>query len=63
MSDKNIISAVDRLFRAYDEYTADSSEDTLFLLLTALHSLDDRLGTTKGRLDLTRFHGHCELAH
>ena len=50
MPNKNITSAVDRLFRSYDAYTGNASEDTLFALLTALHSLDDRLETTKGRL-------------
>lgn len=50
MSDKNITPAINRLFRSYLEYTQDTSEDTLFLLLTALHSLDDRLKPVHGRL-------------
>jgi hypothetical protein len=50
MSDHNQIAPVDRLFRAYKEYTANSTEDTLFVLLSMLHSLDDRLEKVHGRL-------------
>ncbi len=39
----NITPAIDRLFRSYVDYTQAASEDTLFPLLTALHSLDDRV--------------------
>lgn len=50
MLHQNILPAVDRLFRAYDGYLEDKSKDTLFLLLNALHSLDDRLRPLFGRL-------------
>jgi hypothetical protein len=50
MTHLNILAAVDRLFRAYDGYLEDKSKDTLFLLLNALHSLDDRLRPQYGRL-------------
>lgn len=46
----NITPAIDRLFRSYMEYIEDTTSDTLFVLLTALHSLDDRIDKTHGRL-------------
>lgn len=42
--------SVDRFFKAYVRYTSGISDDSLFELLTALHSLDDRLSKTHGRL-------------
>lgn len=47
---QNVIPAIDRLFRAYAGYLQNTSKDTLFLLLNALHSLDDRLVPEHGRL-------------
>ena len=49
MQNQNIIPAVDRLFRTYYDYVQSASEDTLFPLLNALHSLDDRVATVHGR--------------
>lgn len=50
MTHQNITPALDRLFRAYGGYLQNTSKDTLFLLLNALHSLDDRLVPEHGRL-------------
>lgn len=45
----NVTPAIDRLFRCYVDYTQAASEDSLFALLTALHSLDDRVAAIHGR--------------
>lgn len=40
---KSAANAAARLFRAYEGHNRAAGPDTLFLLLTAIHSLDDRL--------------------
>jgi hypothetical protein len=50
MKKDQITSAVDRLFRAYITYCEKPTEDSLFLLLNALHSLDDKLKDKHGRV-------------
>lgn len=46
---EQISPAIDRLFRTYFQYCTAFNEDSLFQLLTALHSLDDRLKPNHGR--------------
>lgn len=41
---------MDRVFRAYFQYCTAFNEDSLFQLLTALHSLDDKLNAAHGRV-------------
>lgn len=43
-------AAIDRVFRAYNQYCTQWNEDSLFGLLNALHSLDDRLKDAHGRV-------------
>lgn len=45
-----ITAAIDRVFRAHSRYTWKRDEDSLFLLLAGLHSLDDKLTADHGRL-------------
>ncbi len=52
--------AAGRLFRAYEHYCKNTNEDTLFNLLNATHSLNDRLGKAIGR-DLHQFEGFVAL--
>ena len=47
---KDVITpAIDRMFRAYDEYLVKSGPDTLVNLLTALHSLDEKVKANCGK--------------
>lgn len=39
------MEAVDRFYRSYSKYLENYDEDTLFILLNSLHSLNDRLKT------------------
>lgn len=57
MSTSQVTPAVDRLFRAYEAYCQSWNEDSLFNLLNALHSLEDRLKEHHGRvlLQLSEF--------
>lgn len=48
----HITPAIDRLFRAYDNYCIYWSEDSLFQLLNSLHSLDARFAAKHGRIML-----------
>lgn len=48
----HITPAIDRLFRAYDNYCIYWSKDSLFQLLNSLHSLDDRFAAKHGRIML-----------
>lgn len=41
--------AAGRLFRAYERHCAETGPDTLFEILTAMHSLNDRLKSSVGR--------------
>lgn len=50
MHKDQVTPAIDRLFRAYGAYCQAWTEDTLFQVLTALHSLDDRLRDKHGRV-------------
>lgn len=50
MPQDQITPAIDRLFRIYYQYYVEWDEDSLFQLLTALHSLDDRLNAVHGRV-------------
>ena len=42
-------NAAGRLFRAYESHSRSPGPDTLFLTLTAMHSLNDKLGKAKVR--------------
>ncbi len=53
MTKDAVTPAIDRLFRAYDEYLDESGPDTLVNLLTALHSLDEKI---KGDGEYQLFH-------
>lgn len=46
--DNMTVGASGRLFRAYDTYCKESGPDTLFQVLTAMHSLSDQLKTKTG---------------
>lgn len=46
----SITPAIDRLFRSYYSFATAPTDDSLFLLLTALHSLDDKLNKEAGRV-------------
>jgi hypothetical protein len=48
----HITPAIDRLFRAYDNYCVAWSGDWLFQLLNSLHSLDGRFASKYGRVML-----------
>lgn len=50
MTKDQLTPAIDRLFRAYANYCSTWNEDALFQVLTALHSLDDRLRERHGRV-------------
>ena len=50
MQQDQVTPAVDRVFRAYFQYCTAFNEDSLFQLLTALHSLDDKLNAAHGRV-------------
>jgi hypothetical protein len=50
MKPDQVTPALDRMFRAYLQYCTAFNEDSLFQLLTALHSLDDKLNQAHGRV-------------
>lgn len=50
MKQDQVTPAIDRVFRTYHRYCTAFDEDSLFQLLTALHSLDDRLKPAHGRV-------------
>jgi hypothetical protein len=49
MADNAAKTAAGRLFRAYEQHCLDPNHDTLFAILTAIHSLNDRSKNTVGR--------------
>ncbi|MGZ8340266.1 MAG: hypothetical protein ACXWU9_11855 [Telluria sp.] len=50
MQQDQVTPAIDRVFRTYVQYCTAFNEDSIFQLLTALHSLDDRLNPAHGRV-------------
>ncbi|MCK1519380.1 hypothetical protein [Bradyrhizobium sp. 17] len=72
---KTATAAADRFFRAYYRHSLASDEDTLFDLLNAIHSLNDKLGKSAGanlhgsppftvlRKLRNLFHHEAELLH
>lgn len=46
----DVLAAITRLFRSYESYLKTPCEDSLISLLGAMHSLDDRLKPSYGRL-------------
>jgi hypothetical protein len=58
MSVETAAAAADRFYRAYYRHSTVPDQDTLFDLLNALHSLNDKLGKSVG----TNLHGSASFA-
>ena len=48
-----LTAAADRFFRAYAMHCLDPDEDTLFAMLHALHSINDKLDRSKAGIGLS----------
>ena len=57
MSVESAAAAADQFYRAYYKHSTEPDRDTLFDLLSALHSLNDKLGKSSG----TNLHGSASF--